>query len=182
MLRLLLLYQFWQPKISIHHKPHPTRYNMHDLEIALPKTLMFPFSFSSSTPYARHICPCFELWGRPFHLSLFASFFPPSFLPSGLTMKGTHSTQLRCHILFLSFFQLTTCFFIQLGRLLDSCKRQLFLHIQHVTHCLFEWRNPVSSSEAAFCRFCFLILPHTTNQSVIVIGNGLCLNPGWGCL
>ena len=37
------------------------------------------------------------------------------------------------------------------GQLLDSCKHRLFcLHIQHAT-CLFEWRNPVSSSEAVVC-------------------------------
>ena len=65
------------------------------------------FFFPSVTPHARHIRASFEIWGRPFRLSLFASFF----LPFGVAMKGIQSTQLRCHISFLSFIRLSTCFF-----------------------------------------------------------------------
>ena len=73
-------------------------------------------------------------------------------------MKGIHSTQLCCHISFLSFLRLTNCFFSSRGRLQDSRKRRLFcLHIQHTTRCLFERRTPVSSSEAAVCEFCLSI-------------------------
>ena len=43
MLRLLLLYQFWLGEICICHKTRPTRDKMHDLQIALPRTLMLPF-------------------------------------------------------------------------------------------------------------------------------------------
>ena len=43
MLRLLLLYQFWLAEICICHKPHPTRDEIHDLQISPPRTLMFPF-------------------------------------------------------------------------------------------------------------------------------------------
>ena len=101
------------------------------------------FSYTSSTPHARHIRARFELCGRPFRSSLLASFF----LPFGVAMKEIHSTQLRCHISFLSFVWLTTFFFFltSRGRLLDSRKRRLFcLHIQHITRCLFERRTPVS--------------------------------------
>ena len=80
------------------------------------------------------------------------------FLPFGAAMKGIHSTQLCCHISFLSFVQLTTCFLSNQRQLLNSRKCQLFcLHIQHTTHGLFEQRTLVSSSEAAVCRFCLLI-------------------------
>ena len=63
--------------------------------------------FLSSTLHARHIHACFELWGRPFRLSLIACFFLPSCLPFGVAMKGIQSTPfifLICfaHYLFLS--------------------------------------------------------------------------------
>ena len=112
------------------------------------------FFYTSSTPHARHIRTRFELWGRPFCSSLLASFC----LPFGVATKGIYSTQLHCHISFLSFVWLTTCFLPSQGWLLDSCKCRLFcLHIQYATHCLFEQRTPVSSSEAAVCRFCLSI-------------------------
>ena len=45
------------------------------------------------------------------------------------------------------------------GRLLDSRKCQLFcLHIQHATHCLFEWQTLVCSLEAVVYGFCLSIL------------------------
>ena len=77
------------------------------------------------------------------------------FLPFGVAMKGIQFTQLRCHISFLSFIQLTTCFLSSRGRLLDLRKRRLFcLHIQHSNSCLFERRTLFGSSEAAVCEFC----------------------------
>ena len=77
MLRLLLLYQFWLAEIGICHKPRPTKDETHDLQIALPRILILPFFFyTSGTLYARQIHACFKLWGRPFCLSLLASFFP----------------------------------------------------------------------------------------------------------
>ena len=113
--------------------------------------------YTSGTPHARHNCARFELWGRPFYSSLLASFF----LPFGVAMKGIQSTQLHCHISFLSFIQLITCFSSGRGRLLDSRKHRLFwLHIHHTTCCLFEWRTPVGSSEAVVRRFCLLISLH----------------------
>ena len=76
----------------------------------------------------------------------------------GVAMKGIHSTQLRCHISFLSFVPLTTRFSSSRGRLLDSRKRRLFcMHTQHATRCLFERRTLVGSSEAAVCGFCLSI-------------------------
>ena len=112
------------------------------------------FFYTSRNPHARYIRSRFELWGRPFRSSLLASFF----LPFGVAMKGIHSTQLHCHISFLSFVRLTACFLSSRGRLLDSRKRRLFcLHIQHATRCLFERRTPVSSSEAAVYGFCLSI-------------------------
>ena len=111
MLRLLLLYQFWLAEICI----CPTRDEMRNLQIAPPKMLMLlVFVYTSGTPHARHVRACFELWGRPF-CSSFLSFF----LPFGVAMKEIHSTQLCCHISFLSFIWLTTCFFIQ-PRTLDG--------------------------------------------------------------
>ena len=118
---------------------------------------------TSGTPHARHVCTRFELWCRPFHSSLLASFF----LPFGVAMKGIHSTQLHCHISFLSFVQFTTCFFLSIWEwLLDSHKRQLFcLHIQHATHCLFEQQTPVNSSKAAVCRFYLSISLHSHQKN-----------------
>ena len=86
------------PKFCICHKPHPTRGETHGLQIAPPRMLMLPFFYTSGTSHTRHACVRLELWGRPFRLSLLASFF----LPFGVAMKGTHSTQLRCHISLLS--------------------------------------------------------------------------------
>ena len=78
--------------------------------------------YTSDTPHARHICAHFELWGRPFHSLFLASFF----LPFTVAMKGIHSTQVCCHISFLSYIWLTTCFLSNWGRLLDSRKPRLF--------------------------------------------------------
>ena len=69
-------------------------------------------------------------------------------------MKGIHSTQFHCYISFLSLVLFTTCFLSSQGQLLDSHKCQLFC--LHAT-CLFKWWTPVSSSEAAICRFCLSI-------------------------
>ena len=81
------------------------------------------------------------------------------FLSFGVAMKGIQFTQLRCHISFLSFTRLNTCFLSRRGRLLNSRKRRLFcLLIQHATRCLFERRTPVDSSESAVCGFCLSIL------------------------
>ena len=89
MLRLLLLYQLRLAEICICHKPWD---EMRDLQIALPGTLMLPFFlyFWYSARKTRS-----QLWGWPF----IASFF----LPFGVVLKGIQSTQLHCHILFLSF-------------------------------------------------------------------------------
>ena len=108
MLRLLFLYQFWLAEIFKCHKPRPTRDETCDLQIASPRTLMLPgfFFYTSGTPHARHVRAHFELRGRPFCSSLLVSFF----LPFGVAMKGIHSTQLRCHITFLSFVRLSACF------------------------------------------------------------------------
>ena len=67
----------------------------------------FYFFYTSGTLHARHIRTHFELWGRPFCLSLLASFF----LPFGVAMKGIQSIQLHCHISFLLFVWLTTYFY-----------------------------------------------------------------------
>ena len=56
-------------------KPCLTRDEMSDLQIALPRTLMLPFFYTSGTPHARHVCTSFELWGRLFCSSLLVSFF-----------------------------------------------------------------------------------------------------------
>ena len=143
---MLLLYPFWLTEICICHKPHPTRDEMRDLQIALPMTLMLPFFYTSRTLHVSHIHAIFELWGRPFCLSLLVSF--------GVAMKGIQFTQLRWHISFLSFTRFTTCFLSSRGRLLNSHKHQRFhLHIQHATN-LFEWWTLVGSLEAVVCGFC----------------------------
>ena len=96
------------------------------------------------------------------HFFLFLSFF--------VAMKGIQFTQLRCHISFFLFIQFTTCFLCSHGRLLNSCKHQLFcLHIQHTSHCLFEQRIPVGSSETTFCRFCLSISLHSFLPSLILL-------------
>ena len=159
MLKLLLLYQFCLAKIYIYHKPRPTRDETCDLQIALPRTLILLFIFyTSGTPHARHIALVltFEVGHFACHF-LLLSFF----LPLDIAMKGIHSTQLHCHISFLLFIQLTTCFLSRRGQLLDSHKCRLFcLHIQYATHCLFEWWTPVSLSEATVCGFCLSISLH----------------------
>ena len=76
------------------------------------------------------------------------------FLSYGVAMKGIQFTQLRCHISFLSFIWLTTCFLSSRGQLLDSRKHRLFhLYIQHATHCHSEQQISVGSSETAVCGF-----------------------------
>ena len=153
MQRLLLLYQFWLTEICICRKPRPTRDETQDLQ----RTLMLPFFYTSGTPHARHIHASFELWDRLFCSSLLVSFFL-------LVLLWNEFTQLFCHISFLLFVQLTTCFLSSHGWLLDSCKHQLFcLHIQHATR-LFEQQTPVGSSEAAVCGFCLSISLQSTNH------------------
>ena len=181
---LLLLYRFWLTEICICCKPHPTRDKMHDLQIELPTTLMLLFFYTSGTLHARHICAIFELWGRLFCSSLL-------FFSFGVATKGIQFTQLRCHISFLSFTWLTTCFLSSCGRLLKSCKRQLFcLHIQHATCYFFEWRTPVGPLEVAVCRFCLSIsLQKTYTHFCSWVSNYLgnenpgtklnCLPPTW---
>ena len=77
---MLLLYRFWLTKICICRKPRPTKDETHDLQIALPTTLMLPFFYTSGKTHfsillARHICTIFEFWVWPFCLSLLVSFF-----------------------------------------------------------------------------------------------------------
>ena len=72
----------------------------------------------------------FEVGHFARHFFLFSFFFP-----FGVAMKGIHSTQLRCHISFLSFVPahhlFLFCFFSSREQLLDSRKCRLFrLHIQ----------------------------------------------------
>ena len=112
MLRLFLLYQFCLAEICICHKPCLTRDELCDQQIAPPRTLMLSFLFNTSgIPHARHVHAHFELWGRPFCSSLLASFFLHSFIHFDVAMKGIYSTQLHCHISFLSFIWLTPVFY-----------------------------------------------------------------------
>ena len=124
----------------------------------------FCFFYISGTPHARHIRTLWNFEVGPFirHF-LLLSFF----LSFDVAMKGIQSTQLHCHISFLSFVRLTTCFFLSCwGWLLDSRKLRLFcLHIQHAIRYLFEWRIPVGSSEAAVCRFCLSISLHLLHSA-----------------
>ena len=114
------------------------------------------FFYTSSTPHAKHICTSLELWDRPFCLSLLAFFH---FF--GVAMKGIQFTQLCCHILFLLFARIITCFLSNRGRLLDSRKCWLYCqHIQHATRCLFEQWTLVGSLEAAVCGFYLSISLH----------------------
>ena len=72
-----------------------------------------------------------------FEVGHFAHYF--LFLSFGVAMKEIQFTQLHCHISFLLFTQLTTCFLSSCRQLLNSCKCWLFhLHIQHDTRCLFK--------------------------------------------
>ena len=151
---MLLLYRFWLTKICICCKPWPPKDEMHDIQITLLMMLMLLFFHPSSALHARHTCAIFELWGRPFYLSLFVCFFLSFFE----AMKGIQFTQLCCHISFFWFIQFTTCFLSSRGRLLNSRKRQLFcLLIQQAVCCLFERWIPVGSSEAAVWEFCLSI-------------------------
>ena len=86
---------------------------------ALPTTLVLPFFYTSGTLHARHIRAIFELLGRPFRLYV--------------AMKGIQFPQLRCHISFLLFTRLTTCFFLSSrGRLLNSHKRRLLRKLSFI--------------------------------------------------
>ena len=71
----------------------------------------FFFFYISGTPHAKHIRACFELWGRPFRSSLFASFF----LPLGFCYeRNSIHTALLSH--FISLVHLAHhLFFIQPG-------------------------------------------------------------------
>ena len=85
---------------------------------------------------------------------LLLSFFLPSFLLVLLWKEfDPHSFVVAFH--FSRSFGSPPVFILpSRGRLLDSRKCWLFcLHIEHATHCLFVWRTPVGSSEAAVCRF-----------------------------
>ena len=133
---MLLLYWFWLTKICICHKPCPTRVEMRDQQIALPTTLMLLFFYASGTLHSRHICAIFELWGRPFCLSLLVSFFGCCYESNSI-----HTASLS-H--FISLVHLAHhLFFIQ-----PWTVAEFRLHIQHATHCLFEWRTQVGLSEA----------------------------------
>ena len=138
-------------------------------------SVFFCFVFyTSGTPLTRHIHTHFEFWGGP-----------PScfFLPFGVTMKEIQSIQLCCHISFLSFVQLTTCFFSSCRQLLDSCKCRLFcLHIQHVTRCLFEQWTLVGSAEAAVCGFCLSVSLHLRILLLIVCNLLWCVFFVWICV
>ena len=72
---MLLLYRFWLTEIYICRKPCPTRDETRDLQIPLPTTLMLLFFCTPVTLHVRHIRAIFELWGRPFCLSLLVSFY-----------------------------------------------------------------------------------------------------------
>ena len=111
------------------------------------------FLYTSGSPHARHIRAHFELWGRPFRSSLLASFF---FFPFGVAMKEVQSTQLFCHILFLSFVRLTTCFYypaVDGYWIYVNVSCSVCIYSTHTCY-LFKRRTPVGSSEAAVCVFC----------------------------
>ena len=72
---MLLLYWFWLTEICVCCKPHPTRDETHNLQIALLMMLTIPFFYTFGTLHAKHICAIFELCGRPFCSSLLVSFF-----------------------------------------------------------------------------------------------------------
>ena len=145
---MILLYRHWLTEICICRKPRPTRNETRDLQIALPPMLMLSFSILPVLYTQDTFAPFSNFEVGHFARHLFLSF--------GVAMKRIQFTQLRCHISFLSFTRLTTCFFSNRWRFLNSRNRRLFcLHIQHVTRCLFECRNPVGSSKAAVCGFFF---------------------------
>ena len=101
------------------------------------------FLYTSSTLHARYIHARFELWGRPFCLSLLASFFLlvllwKEFIPHSFVVTFHFPPRLTIYSLSSQ------------GRLLDSHKCRLFcLHIQHSTCCLFERRTTVSYSDGS---------------------------------
>ena len=109
--------------------------------------------------YTTRTPPTFELWGRPFCLSLLVSFFWCCYERNSIhTAPLSHFISL-IHSAYHLFFFLSSH-----ERLLNSRKYQLFcLHIQHGTGCLFERRTPVGSLEAAVCGFCLSISLHKFN-------------------
>ena len=126
MLILLLLYQFWLAEIYICHKPRPTRDETRDLQIALPRTLMFPFFFLFFLYFRYSTHKTRSFWTLRLAISLVTScFFLSSFWccyerNSFLTASLSHFISLVCpaHHLF---------FFYSAGDgLLDSRKRRLF--------------------------------------------------------
>ena len=74
MLRLLLLYEFWLAEIYMCHKSCPARRDLWPTNCT-PKDTHASVFYTSGTPHARHVHAHFKLWGRPFCLSLLASFF-----------------------------------------------------------------------------------------------------------
>ena len=114
--------------------------------------------------FQQRSCFRFSILSVPYMQDTFvpiSNFEVGHFLSFGVVMKGIQFTQLQCHLSFLSFIRLTTCFLLSLGRLLDSRNRWLIcLLIQHTTHCLFERQTPVGSLEAAVCGFCLSISLH----------------------
>ena len=152
MLRLLFLNQFWIAEIchmsqTPSHRRRdawPTNFTPKDAHASV-------FFYTFNTPYARHIRARFKLCGRPFHLSLLASFFWCCY-----ERNSIHTASLS-HFLSLVHLAHHLFFLSRQGQLLYSRKCQLFrLHIQHVTR-LFEQWTPVGSSEAAVCEFCLSI-------------------------
>ena len=147
---MLFLYRFWLTEIYICHKPCPAKDKMHDLQITLPMTLSF--FFTSGTLHTRYIRTIFRVWGRPFCSLLFVSFFRCCY-----ERNSSHTASLS-HFISLIHSAHHLFFYPAMD---NSHKRRLFhLHIQHTTHCLFEWRTPVSSSEAVVCGFCLSISLH----------------------
>ena len=138
-----------------------TRDETRDLQNALPMTLTLLFFYTSGTLHARHIHTSFELWGRAI-LLVTSCFFWCCY-----ERNSIHTASLS-H--FISLVRLTTCFLSSCGWLLDSRKHWLFhLYIQHATHCLFERRNPVDSSKAAVCGFCFSISLHPHSKTTFSV-------------
>ena len=154
MLRLLLLYLFWQAEICICHKPRTTRDEMRVLQIAPPRTLMLPFFILP----ALHTQDTFALV-----LSLEVGHFARHFLLLSFFLLVLLWKEFIPHSFVVTFYfsrssGLPPVFLSSRGWLLDSHKRWLFcLHIKHATRYRFERRTPVSLSEAAVFWFCFSI-------------------------
>ena len=126
--------------------------------------------------YFRHSTCKTQLWETPFCSSLLASSFRLVLLRKELIPHSFivtfHSYRSSAHHLFLS----------SRGWLLYSCKRRLFCrHIQHATHCLFEWWTPASSSEAAVCGFCLSISLHwgKMGSSLVILGYSCSKHVTW---